>query len=130
MNDNSLKKEINKYLKEIKNNLLISKARKKFIKTLKESIYEYMENNPDADIKSIIENFGTPDEIANSFAAIINYREINKHTHIKRIILSGILILLSITVIYLSAAFIDVHRSANGYSATTVTENIMDGDSI
>ena len=124
MNNNSLKKEINKYLKEIKSNLLISKARKKFIKTLKESIYEYTEANPDADINSIIKNFGTPDEIANSFAATINYREINKHTHIKRIIFSGILILLSIVVIYLSAAFIDVHRSANGYGVTSMSEDV------
>lgn len=39
MKNNSLEKEVNRYLKEVKSNLLISKSRKKFIKTFKDSVY-------------------------------------------------------------------------------------------
>lgn len=130
MKNNSLEKEVNRHLKEVKSNLLISKSRKKFIKTFKDSVYEYIETNPLADIKSIKENFGTPDEIAASFAANINYQEINKHTRIKYLIVSGILIMLLIVVAYLSAALIDVHRSANGFGVITISENITEEDTI
>ena len=60
MKNNSLEKEVNRYLKEVKSNLLISKSRKKFIKTFKDSVYEYIETNPLADIKSIKENLNCP----------------------------------------------------------------------
>lgn len=64
----STEKELNKYYREIKKNLPVSrKEKKKFVSELKGSIEEYMGRNREVSSQEIMEQFGTPEAIALSF---------------------------------------------------------------
>lgn len=64
----SLKKNIKMYLKEIKRVLPSSSCTKtNFYSVFKNRIYEYAEDNPSATYDDIIKEFGSPEELINSF---------------------------------------------------------------
>lgn len=63
----NLQKELKEYYKELRSELPGSaKKRKAVIASLKSSIDCYIAENPDASFESIVESFGTAEEIANS----------------------------------------------------------------
>lgn len=62
-----MKKQIKKFIKEVKQNLTIDINRRMlFCKKLKNDIYLYLENNPTSSYEDIVNNFGTPIEISKS----------------------------------------------------------------
>lgn len=68
-----MSKEIKKYLKEIK--LLLpafSKEEKKFLRDLLERIEDYLDENPNATMQDIENQFGTPMEIAQSYMSSLD----------------------------------------------------------
>lgn len=68
-----MSKEIKKYLKEIK--LLLpafSKEEKKFLRDLLERIEDYLDENPNATMQDIENQFGTPTEIAQSYMSSLD----------------------------------------------------------
>ena len=68
MKGNKLERELHKYLKTIYN-LLYCKIslRINFVKRLKASIQDYIEDYPESTMDEIISVFGTPQEIADGF---------------------------------------------------------------
>lgn len=99
------KKDLNKYYSSIKKNLSCSLNIKFiFIKELQERISDFLQDNPDSTMEIIIENFGTPEEIAKSFVDKDNeyYRKKAK----KRLIFEIIFLIILIVVIAVSSFII------------------------
>ena len=124
--EKSLKKQLKYYFKDINRKLLITRNKKSFFISFKNSVYEFTDSHPSFTMDDILQNFGTPDEIAKSFALDIDYKLLNKRTKIKRLLISSIFALSSIIIIYLSFALVDVHRSANGYIVSEISDCITE----
>ena len=76
---NELKKEISKYLKEIRKRLPGGKDSKtEFIDGLTEQIEDFVAENEDATFHDILLTFGEPKEIADEYSAGIDAQEIRK----------------------------------------------------
>lgn len=102
----TINKNIKKYCSEVKRLLACSGSIKlAFISELKNRIYEYTEGRPDEEITiNDIENrFGTPDDIASSFASTEDMQHLHKKA--KRFIfykiLSVVLLLVLILTVYI-----------------------------
>ena len=84
---NELKKEISKYLKNIKHLLPGDKESKtEFIDGLTEQIEDFVAENEDATFHHILLTFGEPKEIADEYSAGIDAQEIKKSLGFKRIV--------------------------------------------
>ena len=82
-----MSKEIKKYLKEIK--LLLpafNKDEKKFLRDLTERIEDYLDENPNATMQDIENQFGTPMEIAQSYMSSLDLDVLLKRLSISRFV--------------------------------------------
>lgn len=82
-----MSKEIKKYLKEIK--LLLpafSKEEKKFLRDLLERIEDYLDENPNATMQDIENQFETPMEIAQSYMSSLDLDVLLKRLSISRFV--------------------------------------------
>ena len=102
-----IKGDIRAYLRKIRKEIPGSmNAKFAFTSILKAEIEEYLNNNNDATIDNIIEQFGAPEDIAKTFD-VNEYAEAIKKNRIKIIILSILIIcLISISAV-LTIALID-----------------------
>lgn len=90
---NELKKEISKYLKEIRKLLPGDKDSKtEFIDGLTEQIEDFVAENEDATFHDILLTFGEPKEIADEYSAGIDAQEIKKSTNIKKAIIIALVV--------------------------------------
>ena len=118
----AINKDIKKYCTEIKKQLSCSNNIKlAFISELKNRIYEYIEEHPGEEITiSDIENrFGTPENIALSFASTEDMRYLHKKArkYIFYKVLSVVLLMAFIITVYILADVI-----INEYTVT-ITNN-------
>lgn len=90
---NELKKEISKYLKEIRKLLPGDKDSKtEFIDGLTEQIEDFVAENEDATFHDILLTFGEPKEIADEYSACIDAQEIKKSISIKKAIIIALVV--------------------------------------
>ena len=116
------KAELKGYYAEISDKILCDRKQKSaFIKELKANIDEYLTINPEADIDNIKEEFGTAEEIANSFITNSDTTKIKKMLDYKKLMLLAIVIALLIYLAFVVISLIDVHTEAHGY----IEEGIM-----
>ncbi len=114
--------ELKKYYSDISKALVCSRKEKTaFITELKSNIDEYLAKEPDTAIENIMEEFGTPLEIANSFIDNAGANVIKKKIDIKKYILLALAVALIIYLIFVVVSLIDVHTEAHGY----IDEGIM-----
>lgn len=104
----TINKDIKKYCSEVKKLLTCPGSIKlAFISELKARIYEYIEEHPDEEITiNDIENrFGTPENVASSFASAEDMQRLNKKAKkfIFYKILSAVLLLALILTVYILA---------------------------
>lgn len=104
----TINKDIKKYCSEVKKLLACPGGIKfAFISELKNRIYEYIEEHPDEEITiNDVENrFGTPKDIAESFASTEDMQRLNKKAKkfIFYKILSAVLLLALILTVYILA---------------------------
>lgn len=97
------KKELRKYYSLIRKNLLCSINMKKvLISEFSNRVNEFIFENPNVDMQKIIDNFGSPDDIAKSFdTENIYLKKKAKKLLIIEIILIVLLLLLIIFSIYI-----------------------------
>lgn len=112
----TINKDIKKYCSEVKKLLACPGGIKfAFILELKNRIYEYIEEHPDDEITiNDIENrFGTPKDIASSFASAEDMQRLNKKAkkYIFYKILSVVLLLALIFTVYILADVIINERT-------------------
>lgn len=102
-----LKKEIHRYLNEIK--CLMPGdvgSKRKYIRGLKEQIYDYAAENGIASMRDIILHFGEKDEVARLYADTLDYKLIKRKMKIKRtvaVLLVSALVVWGVTAIAGSA---------------------------
>ena len=120
------KKELTRYYRNIQHALQGKRnVKKKILTDFKCSVETYIENNPKTDITEIIEHFGTPQAIAEEFAASmgIDYHKRVKQNKIFKsmIVCAAIFILVCVGII--CALVIENHKhSAAYYYDITITD--------
>lgn len=107
--------EIDRYIKEISNNLVCSsKIKERFLKEFRSDVNEYIQINRVQHFDDVIKHFGTPHKIAEEFIIPDNYKFIQKAINLKKtIIIFSSIVLLSF-IVYLVFSYIDGHKSTNG----------------
>lgn len=121
----TINKDIKKYCSEVKKRLSYSSSIKlAFISELKTRIYEYIEERPDEEvtINDIENRFGTPEDIASSFASTEDLQHLNKKAkkYIFYKILSVVLLLALILAVYV---LVDVIIHDHTITVTTVVDS-------
>ena len=121
----TIEKEIEKYLSEIQNNLVGSnKAKKNIIREIEGFVYDYAEVKGVKDISDIYSHFGTPEEMAQTYLSQSDPKKIAKAVKIKKTVVIGIVVALLMFAIYLIIAFVDGHKSSEGFSEESFAETI------
>lgn len=107
------KSDLKKYYTSIKKNLSCSFNMKSvFIKDLNDKVSDFLEENPNSTIENIIENFGTPEEIAKSFDKDNEYY---KRKAKKRLIVEiALLVLLVVAIIVSSIVICNLIQNLGG----------------
>ena len=95
--EKELNKELKKYKRKIKANLICNtKHSKKFMHEMSCSIDQYVEKNNIHQISEIFDHFGTPEEIAKSFLCETDISVISKKLRLKRVITISLIVALLI----------------------------------
>ena len=126
---NELKKEISKYLKEIRKRLPGDKESKtEFIDGLTEQIEDFVAENEDATSHDILLTFGEPTEIADEYSAGIDAQEIKKSISIKKAIIIALVVAIVIWGLTMCFMATDAHFSYNGYyvDEVSLTEDVYE----
>lgn len=129
---NRINKDIEKYLEEIKKNLVCSAAQKKtVINDLRNSIYDYVDETKATDIEDIYSHFGQPEDIAEQFVSETGGKYLKKSLSVKNVLIAAIVALFTIALIFLTIDFIDSLNSnptrVVETSAEEIDEEIVDG---
>lgn len=127
-------KEINRYIKDIKKELLYgTKESRQFLKGLRQSVADFAEENPNAEMAQITEQFGKPEDIAKTYLTDLSgsvgmRKAINK----KKVFIVGVVAMLLIWLIFVVAALIDSHIEGpvviihgSGIEVEEITTNIQ-----
>ena len=84
---NELKKESSKYLKNIKHLLPgDSGSKRKYIKGLKEQIYDFADESDDISFHDILLYFGEEKDIAQEYIEILDINTVKRKLGIKRVV--------------------------------------------
>ena len=120
--------EVDRYIKEISNNLVCSsKIKKRFLKEFRGNVKEYIQTNRVQQFDDVIKHFGTPSEIAKEFFVPENYCDLKpvikfRHT-VFRLLLVLAAVILALVLFFLALSFVDVHKNSNGYYSTRVEQS-------
>lgn len=97
---NSQKKLAKKYLQQVKVKIPYqTKCSRHVLQNLTLGIEEYALENPDFDMEQLIENFGSPEDIASSLLEDVNSKNIVRSIKSKRILICAIVVLLILFVV-------------------------------
>ena len=114
--DKELRKGINKYIKEIKQNIICDfKTRNKFIADIKNSVYDFVECENIVAIDDIYNHFGTPQQIAKEFFLNADVKKIKRRMNFTKVVIVGVVIALLMFGTALVIELIDSHSSNHGY---------------
>ena len=101
-------KEINRYIKDIKKELLYgTKESRQFLKELRQSVADFAEENPNAEMAQITEQFGTPEEIAATFFEQYDKNEIKRKVNVRRVIIAAVVVVVLMVGSTLATVIID-----------------------
>ncbi len=114
-----IKKDIEKYLSQVKSYLPCRKADKTAIlEDIRQAIFEFTENSGAETIDDIYKRFGTPEEIAKSYLSDTEPQNIKKAINVRKVIIAAVVAALLIFLGFLIAVFLDLH--GDGYGTFTV----------
>ena len=114
-NANITNQEIDRYIKEISDNLVCSsKIKKRFLKEFRYDVNEYIQTNRVQKFDDVIKHFGTPHKIAEEFIIPENLEAIQKAVKLKKVIIILSSIALFSFTLYLVFSYVDGHKSTNG----------------
>lgn len=121
---NELKKEISKYLKEIRKLLPGDKDSKtEFIDGLTEQIEDFVAENEDATFHDILLTFGEPKEIADEYSAGIDAQEIKKSISIKKATIIALVVAIVIWGVAITAGASMSKNNDNDSYAIVIESN-------
>lgn len=90
------------------------------------SVREFVTENPDADYRTIVERFGTPERIAEGCVAQLEPAEVLAGMQIRQRVLCLIAVVasavLALWIVFLTVSFLDFHKDMRGYAVVEVIE--------
>lgn len=108
-------KQINKYIKDIKKELLYgTKESRQFLKELKQNVTDYAEENQNADMAEGTQQFGKPEEIAATFFEQYSKDDIKRKVNIRRVVVITAVVAIVTFTVYLTVAVVNSYKSVNG----------------
>ena len=114
------------YLRIISKNLPTTKKKNQFLKDFSESVHSYCAENPSVDIDILLKKFGTPEEIADSFASVQNTPILPSDKTIKnRIILISALALVSVIIILACIKLFSISNDTQNLTLHTSDDVVM-----
>ena len=117
-------KEINRYIKDIKKELLYgTKESRQFLKELKQNVTDYAEENQNADMAQVPEQFGKPEDIAATFFEQYSKESIKKKVNIRRVVVIIGIVMLVLFTIGFSVIITENHKEI-GYLETHIIEYV------
>ena len=112
----TLKKEIKKYIREIRSLTFVqTKETKRFARDMEASINDYVQENGVTSIEEVREQFGTPEDIAKAFFAKTPLPDVKKRIRLKRVVAAVLLTAFLLWAVYLTILFVDGLKGQHGY---------------
>ena len=111
---------IEEYLNEVKENIYRLEKTDRFIDEIRSSLTDYVENNPDCDFEDLVNQFGSPEDVAREYLDSYAYsspKEISKKNRRRRILI----IILAVLLAALIAYCIDISMHTQGKATDVVT---------
>ncbi len=111
---------IEEYLNEVKENIYRLEKTDRFIDEIRSSLTDYVENNPDCDFEDLVNQFGSPEDVAREYLDSYAYsspKEISKKNRRRRILIIILVVLLAALIAYC----IDISKQTQGKATNVVT---------
>ena len=111
---------IEEYLNAVKENIYRLEKTDRFIDEIRSSLTDYVENNPDCVFEDLVNQFGSPEDVAREYLDSYAYsspKEISKKNRRRRILIIILAVLLAALVAYC----IDISKQTQGKATDVVT---------
>ena len=116
-------KEINRYIKDIKKELLYgTKESRQFLKELKQNVTDYAEENPNAEMAEVTEQFGKPEDIAATFFEQYDKNEIKRKVNVRRVIIAAAIAVIILLSFFIIGTLINFYGDGHGSISVTLEE--------
>ena len=118
-------KEINRYIKDIKKELLYnSKQSREFLAGLRQNVCDFAAENENADMAQVTEQFGKPEDIAATFFEQYDKNEIKRKVNVRRVIIAAVVVVVLMIGSTLAFEIIDSYEETRGtFNETVKTVN-------
>lgn len=121
------KGSLKQYYRQISRHLSCPAGRKQQImENIRSGVNDFLLEKPDADMAAIMQHFGTPEQIAESYLSEMDLKELKKTLNIRKrtftVVLIAVLTALAMWAIAVVIASIDAHIQAGGYGEFIVNE--------
>lgn len=114
--DKQLKQDLKRYKREIKSKLLCNtKESSACFNNMVEDIDNYVADNPNVTIDTVIKKFGSADEIADSFFSCVDMQTVRKKINIKKLIAVLVVTVIAVWGIVVAFGFIDSQSEKSDY---------------
>lgn len=114
--DKQLKQDLKRYKREIKSKLLCNtKESSACFNNMVEDIDNYVADNPNVTIETVIKKFGSADEIADSFFSCVDMQTVRKKINIKKLIAVLVVTVIAVWGIVVAFGFIDSQSDTPDY---------------
>ncbi|OLR55640.1 hypothetical protein BHK98_05920 [Hornefia porci] len=123
--------EVQKYIKQIHYLLpAFNKSERLFLSDLSERIYDYLDDNPSAEIKDIENQFGTPLEISQSYISSLDTDELLNRISARKLLRRVFIIITISLILGLSIFSAFTYKAYIHYKNTVITETetVIDKD--
>ncbi len=112
----AMQNEIKEYIKAVKKQIVCPTAEsRQMLRELQANVSDFVQENPDADMVQIVEQFGTPEEIAKAYIADTEPKNIKKAVNIRKLIVIAIVAIIIIYLAIMLFVVCDAHNETHGY---------------
>ena len=119
----AMQNEIKEYIKSVKKQIICPTAEsRQMLRELQANVSDFVQENPDADMVQIVEQFGTPEEIAKMYIADTEPKNIKKAVNIRKLIVIAVAIIIAIVAVSCIISIIDNHSGKIAYYSETIME--------
>ncbi len=119
----AMQNEIKEYIKSVKKQIVCPTAEsRQMLRELQANVSDFVQENPDADMVQIVEQFGEPEEIAKNYLADADPKRISKAINIRKVVIAAVVATLLVFIGFVIAVFLDLHGDSHGTFTVTIAE--------
>ncbi len=116
-------KQINKYIKDIKKELLYTtRESRQFLKELKQNVTDYAEENQNADMAQVTEQFGKPEDIAKVHISELAPVQIKNKVNIRKVVIAMTIAVIILLSFFIIGTLINFYGDGHGSISVTLAE--------